>query len=67
MLSLEDDDTLMLEEDSTLRTAGIGEKERLVVLEGHSLPQPLCWRLADDVWIIHRKVNATLGALYTPW
>lgn len=42
MLSLEDDDTLMLEEDSTLRTAGIGEKERLVVLEGHSLPQPLC-------------------------
>lgn len=29
MLSLEDDDRLLLKEDSTLKAAGIGEKESL--------------------------------------
>ena len=37
-MSLEDDDTLMLKEDSTLQAAGIGEKEHGMVLEGCSLP-----------------------------
>lgn len=41
MLSLEDDDRLLLKEDGTLQAAGIGEKERRAVLEG-ALAFPGC-------------------------
>ena len=43
MLSLEDDDRLLLKEDSTLKAAGIGEKVCVCVhaeLEGHCLSRP---------------------------
>lgn len=40
MLSLEEDDRLLMKEDSTLKAAGIGEKECGAVLEGHRLSWP---------------------------
>lgn len=53
---MEDDDTLMLKEDHTLKAAGIGEKECAV-----PAGVPACMAaLGDYTWITHHTVNATL-------
>lgn len=67
MLSLEDDDRLLLKEDSTLKAAGIGEKVCVCMWSwrGRWLSRPGWQCLADYIWTTQCKVNATLGALYT--
>lgn len=48
MLSLEDDDRLLLKEDSTLKAAGIGEERGLVLLKGHPACGPAWLIIFDD-------------------
>ncbi|KAG8509583.1 UPF0538 protein C2orf76 [Galemys pyrenaicus] len=63
VMSLEDDERLLLREESTLKAAGIGE-ERLYSAGGGCCLLAGAWGLPDEIVVIHRK-GMLLLALFT--